>query len=90
MVTAFGQACAYKIFSHKVYLVIPKQAEQEIPRIESLCMRFGIGLILFNKEEPQDPNFEIRSRAAKNEPDYYYVNKYIKLLTEKETRDLLG
>ncbi|MGB9797304.1 MAG: hypothetical protein ACPLSK_01670, partial [bacterium] len=24
LITAFGQACAYKLFSHKVYLVIPK------------------------------------------------------------------
>jgi hypothetical protein len=28
LVTAFGQACAYKLFSHKSYLVVPKAAPQ--------------------------------------------------------------
>lgn len=90
LVTAFGQACAYKLFSHKVYLVVPKQANLEISRIESLCMRFGIGLILFNKDNPESPDFEIRTRAAKTEPDYYYSNKYITSLDEKEKKELLG
>jgi hypothetical protein len=88
LITAFGQACAYKLFSHKVYLVIPKEAEQEIARIESLCMRFGIGLILFNRNDRENPDFEIRTRASKNEPDYYYVNKYIGQLDEVSKRKL--
>ncbi|MCX7022006.1 MAG: hypothetical protein NTW26_07010, partial [bacterium] len=29
LITAFGQACAYKLFSHKVYLVVPKQSKKE-------------------------------------------------------------
>lgn len=82
LITAFGQACAYKLFSHKVYLVVPKEAVQDIERIESLCSRFGIGLILFDKNNPQNPNFEIRTRAAKSEPDYFYVNEYLSRLGE--------
>jgi len=89
LITAFGQACAYKLFSHKVYLVIPKDAEQDISRIESLCLRFGIGLILFDPRNPDNPNFLIRSRAVKSEPDYFYVNKYIKLLGEEIHKLLL-
>ncbi|MFP3158657.1 MAG: hypothetical protein RXR65_02645 [Hydrogenobaculum sp.] len=77
LVTAFGQACAYKLFSHKVYLVIPKKAEKDVARIESLCLRFGIGLILFDRENPENPKFEIRTRAIKQEPDYFYVNEYL-------------
>jgi len=77
LVTAFGQACAYKLFSHKVYLVIPKEAEKDVARIESLCLRFGIGLILFDRENPENPKFEIRTRAIKQEPDYFYVNEYL-------------
>jgi len=49
LITAFGQACAYKLFSHKVYLVIPN-AEQDVGRIESLCLIFGIGLVLFDPQ----------------------------------------
>ena len=81
LITAFGQACAYKIFSHKVYLVVPKEADTG--RIESLCARFGIGLILFNKNDAQDPKWEIRTRAVKSEPDYFYVNEYLQRLGDE-------
>jgi len=88
LITAFGQACAYKIFSHKVYLVIPKQARSfDIKRVESLCLKFGIGLILFDKTNRDNPNFEILTRAVKSEPDYFYVNKYLRIL-EAEAREL--
>ena len=88
LITAFGQACAYKLFSHKVYLVIPKEAEKDIARLESLCLRFGIGLILFDSKNPEDPKFEIRTRAIKNEPDYFYVNEYLKKLKKDELKKL--
>jgi hypothetical protein len=88
LITAFGQACAYKLFSHKVYLVIPKDAEKDVARLESLCLRFGIGLILFDSKNPEDPKFEIRTRAIKNEPDYFYVNEYLKKLSKEELKKL--
>ena len=88
LITAFGQACAYKIFSHKVYLVIPKEARSfDIKRIESLCLKFGIGLILFDRDNRNNPNFEILTRAVKSEPDYFYVNKYLRIL-ETEAKEL--
>ena len=80
LITAFGQACAYKIFSHKVYLAVPKNAEKDEDRVESLCARFGIGLILFNQNDSQDPSWEIRRRAVKSQPDYFYVNYYLQKL----------
>ncbi len=89
LITAFGQACAYKLFSHKVYLVIPMNAEQDIRRIESLCLRFGLGLITFDAQNPNDPKFTIRTRAVKSEPDYFYVNKYIRLLEHENIKKLL-
>jgi hypothetical protein len=89
LITAFGQACAYKLFSHKVYLVIPMNTEQDIRRIESLCLRFGLGLIIFDAQNPNDPKFTIRTRAVKSEPDYFYVNKYIQLLGHENIRKLL-
>jgi len=80
LITAFGQACAYKSFSNKVYIVIPKSSSQEDKtRIESLCLIFGIGLILFDNTSRENPNWEIRVRALKHEPDMFYVNKYMKM-----------
>ncbi|MBT9170888.1 MAG: hypothetical protein DDT18_01241 [Actinobacteria bacterium] len=89
LITAFGQSCAYKLFSHKVYLLIPTNAgEIDKSRLESLCYRFGIGLITFNTMDKESPNFQIRTRAIKSDPDYYYVNEYLKKLDKKDLREL--
>jgi len=88
LITSFGQACSYKLFSHKVYLVIPKDARgTDIKRIESLCLKFGIGLILFDRNNKDEPEFEILTRAVKSEPDYFYLNKYLRLI-EDTAREL--
>ncbi len=88
LIFAFGQACAYKLFSHKVYIVIPKKSsDEDKSRLESLCQIFGIGLILADTQaKAEQLPFEIRVRAAKHEPDSYYVNKYMKLIE----KDLFG
>jgi len=81
LISAFGQACAYKTFSHKVYMVIPKNSsEEDKSRIESLCLIFGIGLILFDSTNTENPQFEIRVRPLKHEPDMFYVNKYMRMI----------
>lgn len=70
LVTAFGQTCAYNLFSHKTYLVVPKSSpEDEVARLDSLSQVFGIGLVLFNTEDPENPEFEIRVRPRRGEPD---------------------
>ena len=87
LITAFGQACSYKLFSHKSYIVIPKNSSQDdISKLDALCMIFGIGLVLFDNSNPNDPQFEIRVRPLKHEPDMFYVNKYMKLIE----KDLWG
>jgi len=84
LITAFGQACAYKIFSHKSYIVVPNDSQiEDITRLDTLCRQFGIGLILFDNKKPKDPNFEIRARAIKHEPDMFFVNKNLKLIEDK-------
>jgi len=84
LIVAFGQACAYKLFSHRSYIVIPRDSsEEDIARLDVLCRTLGVGLILFNAANPSAPQFEIRVRAAKHEPDMFYVNRYMKLV-EKE------
>lgn len=90
LINSLGQCCAYKIFSHKVYLCIPKQTENEIIlKIQSICSRFGIGLITFDKDNIENPNFRIIIKATKSEPDYFYVNDYIAKLSKKEILTLL-
>jgi hypothetical protein len=44
---------------------------------------FGIGLILFDSGNPQTPDFEIRVRAAKHEPDSFYVNQCVRLIADE-------
>ena len=75
LITAFGQACAYRLFSHKVYIVIPEtSSRQDIDRIESLCLIFGIGLSLFNPQNRSIETFTKKVWAMKHEPDFSYVN----------------
>jgi len=89
LITGFGQACAYLLFSNKSYLVVPKQTKEElIDRLEALCGLFGIGLILFDKGNPSNPDFEIRTRPTKHNPDMFYVNYYLGLLSEEQKSKL--
>lgn len=83
LITAFGQSCSYRLFSHKSYIVIPNNSSKDdIARLDSLSLVFGIGLILFNPIDPTQPEFEIRRRALKGEPDMFYVNKYMRLIED--------
>jgi hypothetical protein len=87
LITAFGQCCSYKLFSHRAYIVIPQSSsDEDISRLDALARIFGVGLILFDATNPKDPGFSIRVRASRHEPDVFYVNKYIKLIE----RDLFG
>ena len=84
LITAFGQACAYKLFSHKVYLAVPRQSQdEEISRLDSLCQIFGIGLVTFDADTPGIPDFRIRVRPVRHDPDLFYTNKYMARI-EKE------
>jgi hypothetical protein len=75
-VVAFGQAVAYRLFSAKCYVVMPKSiSEDDKDRLESLCMLFGIGLVLFDAD-PNAPEFAIRVRAQRFLPDMFYVNEF--------------
>lgn len=75
-VVAFGQAAAYRLFSAKSYVVMPRTILlEDYGRLESLCLLFGIGLVLFQPDIEQ-PDFEIRVRAQRYYPDMYYVNEF--------------
>ena len=84
LITAFGQACAYSLFSHKTYLVVPDDSPQEdISRLDALCQGFGIGLVLFATSSSEAPKFAIRVRPKKHEPDMFYTNKFMLLIENK-------
>jgi hypothetical protein len=84
LITAFGQACSYKLFSHKSYIVIPKNSSQDdISKLDALCLIFGIGLVLFDAKNVDNPSFEIRVRPTKHEPDMFFVNKYMKMIEQE-------
>jgi hypothetical protein len=80
LITAFGQACSYRLFSHKSYIVIPRTADRD--KLESLCFIFNIGLVVFDAASTENPKFEMVARARKSDPDTFYVNEKIKLLRE--------
>lgn len=75
-IVAFGQAMAYRLFSHKVYLVLPSTVpEEDQGRIEALALLFGAGFVLFDPD-PQDPHFQVRVRAQRFVPDMFYANDF--------------
>jgi hypothetical protein len=44
---------------------------------------FGIGLVIFDALNPANPDFRIRSRAAREEPDMFFVNRNLKMLEDE-------
>lgn len=81
LVTAYGQACAYRLFSHRSYLVVPQQSnEDEIARLDALCEISGIGLVTFDIEDPGTPRFRVIVRPRQHQPDLFYTNRYLALI----------
>lgn len=79
-VVAFGQAVAYRLFSAKTYIAMPATlTEEDYGRLESLCMLFGVGLVLFDVDK-SNPRFSIRVRAQRFSPDMFYVNEFAERL----------
>jgi hypothetical protein len=77
-ITAFGQAVAYKLFAHRVYIVMPKSTSQkDISRLSSLCLQQSIGLVTFDETNFDDPDFQHIIRAQKTEPDAFYTNEFL-------------
>ncbi len=78
LITALGQACSYRLFAHRSYIVVPRQANKsDLDRLDSLCLLFGIGLVVFNVEQPDNPDFLIKTRALTHKPDMFYLNHYL-------------
>lgn len=85
-VVAFGQGVAYRLFSTKSYVVMPStMSPEDSDRLEALCLLYGIGLVLFDLS-PQKPDFQIRVRAQRFEPDMFYVNEFAERLFKTDPK----
>ena len=83
-VTAFGHACAYRLFSHKTYIAVPTSVGQsDLDRLNALCALDGMGLVLFELN-PEQPEFQLRLPAARFEPDKFYVNEFARRLRDND------
>ncbi|WP_446652097.1 hypothetical protein [Blastomonas sp.] len=85
-VVAFGQAVAYRLFSHKSYIVIPNStSSDDMSRLKSLCSIHGVGLVTFvlNKEQPA---YTVVVLPANASPDMFYVNNMLDRLKATEPR----
>jgi hypothetical protein len=88
-VVAFGQATAYRLFSTKSYIVLPKRGQEaDLDRVEALAVLFGIGLVVFDGP-PSAPNFEVEVRAQRLLPDMFYVNEFAHRLS-KHNREMFN
>lgn len=84
LLKGFGQACAYRLFAHKTYLVIPQQTPlDELDRLEALCRMHGVGLVTFDARNSAKPGYRLLARPIKHDPDLSYTNKYIRLVERK-------
>ena len=64
------------LFSTKTHIAMPTTlTEEDQSRLESLCMLFGVGLVLFDLDK-DEPQFSIRVHAQRFSPDMFYVNEF--------------
>lgn len=85
-VVAFGQAVAYRLFSHKAYIVVPNTTSgDDMSRLKSLCSIHGVGLVTFelNKEQP---DYSVVVLPVNATPDMFYVNNMLERLKTVEPR----
>ena len=83
-VVAFGQAVAYRLFSHKSYIVVPKQtSSDDMNRLTSLCSLHGVGLVTFTLDKAQ-PDYTVIVLPALAAPDMFYVNSMLDRLKANE------
>lgn len=83
-VVAFGQAVAYRLFSHKSYIVVPRlTTSDDMNRLTSLCSIHGVGLVTFTLDKEQ-PDFTVVVLPVVAAPDMFYVNNMLERLKASE------
>jgi len=85
-VVAFGQAVAYRLFSHKSYIVVPRTTtSDDMSRLKSLCSIHGVGLVVFTLDK-QQPDYTVVVLPALASPDMFYVNSMLDRLKLSEPK----
>lgn len=85
-VVAFGQAVAYRLFSHKSYIVVPNSTtSDDMNRLKSLCSIHGIGLVTFTLNKNQ-PDYTVVVLPVNASPDLFYVNNMLERLKSSEPK----
>ena len=83
-VVAFGQAVAYRLFSHKSYIVIPNStSSDDMSRLKSLCSIHGVGLVTFSLNKDM-PDYSVIVLPEIVSPDMFYVNSMLERLKASE------
>lgn len=85
-VVAFGQAVAYRLFSHKSYIVVPRTtAGDDMNRLTSLCSIHGVGLVVFTLDKDL-PDYNVVVLPTVASPDMFYVNNMLDRLKGSEPK----
>lgn len=85
-VVAFGQAVAYRLFSHKSYIVVPNTtSEDDIGRLKALCTIHGVGLATFTLDKAA-PDYTTHVLPAQASPDMFYANQMLRRLLEADPK----
>ncbi len=90
-VSGVFETAAHSVFAHKSYLAIlisdENQMEfEEFQRLERLCKKFGIGLIVFS--DPANwTTFDERIEPERKSPDPSDVNSFIRTQLKNETQN---
>ncbi len=85
-VVAFGQAVAYRLFSHKSYIVVPRTtSSDDMSRLKSLCSIHGVGLVTFLLDK-EAPDYLVVILPALSIPDMFYVNTMLERLKSSEPK----
>ncbi|MBV1834785.1 hypothetical protein [Novacetimonas pomaceti] len=81
-VVAFGQAVAYRLFSHKSYIVLPNTtSEDDLSRLKALCTIHGVGLVTFTLDKSA-PDYTVLVLPAQATPDMFYTNQMLRRLLD--------
>jgi hypothetical protein len=78
-ITAFGQAISYRLFSHKTIIAMAdaiEKSEDANSRLKSLCHLFGVGYVVFDRDNVVIPNFRLVVPPRRFDPDMDYVNEF--------------
>jgi hypothetical protein len=85
-VIAFGQAVAYRLFSHKSYIVVPNTTgEDDMGRLKALCSIHGVGLVTFTLDQ-EAPDYTTIVLPMQARPDMFYANQMLRRLLAADSK----